>query len=91
MKGQQHVMFPAREMKTKNSGTNDISDSENEIDPWATLIHDAVSVVRTDYKELLETFIENGQDESTAKKNAFEKIPINCKEKKLTCISFAME
>ena len=39
------------------------SDSENEIDfePWATLIDGAVSVARVDYKELLQTFIEDDQ------------------------------
>ena len=78
MKGQLHLMkmFPARQMRmrTVRQSTDDMSDGENEIDPWATLIDDAMSIVREDYKELLQTFIKNGQDERTAKKNAFEKI-----------------
>ena len=48
------------------------SDEEN--DPWTTLINDAVSKVWDQYKEILKELPMEGHDESKAKEDAFAQI-----------------
>ena len=49
--------------------------SEEEIDPWSTLINDAASKVRDQYDDILQALLMEGyDDESEAKQEAFEKI-----------------
>ena len=47
--------------------------SEEEIDPWSTLINDAASKVRDQYDDILQALLMEGHDESEAKQEAFEK------------------
>ena len=55
--------------------------SEEEIDPWTTLINDAASKVQDQYDDLLQALLMEGHDESEAKEEAFEKIlPVFQKE-----------
>ena len=55
--------------------------SEEEIDPWSTLINDAASKVRDQYDDILQALLMEGHDESEAKQEAFEKIlPVFQKE-----------
>ena len=55
--------------------------SEDEIDPWSTLINDAASKVRDQYDDILQALLMEGHDESKAKEKAFEKIlPVFQKE-----------
>ena len=62
------------ESSSKNS-------SEEEIDPWSTLIEDGASKVRTQYEEILQTLLMEGHDVNEAKEEAFEKIlPVFQKE-----------
>ena len=53
-------------IKTENS-------SDEEIDPWSTLINDAASKVRDQYDDILQALLMEGHDESKAKEEAFEK------------------
>ena len=48
--------------------------SEEEIDPWSTLINDPASKVRDQYDDILQALLMEGHDESEAKQEAFEKI-----------------
>ena len=48
--------------------------SDEEIDPWSTLINDAASKVRGQYDDILQALLMEGQYESEAKQEAFEKI-----------------
>ena len=50
------------------------SNSEEEMDPWTTLINDAASKVRDQYDNILQALLMEGHDESEAKQEAFEKI-----------------
>ena len=55
--------------------------SDEEIDPWTTLINDAASKVRGQHDDILQAFLMEGQYESEAKQEAFEKIlPVFQKE-----------
>ena len=55
--------------------------SEEEIDPWSTLINDVASKVRDQYDDILQALLMEGHDESEAKQEAFEKIlPVFQKE-----------
>ena len=55
--------------------------SDEEIDPWTTLINDAASQVRDQYDDILQALLMEGHDESEAKGEAFEKVlPIFQKE-----------
>ena len=67
-----------RVMKTvlrKNKAASQLKNSsEEEIDPWSTLINDAASKVRDQYDDILQALLMEGRDESEAKQEAFEKI-----------------
>ena len=71
-------------MKTvlkKNKAASQQNSSEEEIDPWSTLINDAASKVRDQYDDILQALLIEGHDESEAKQEAFEKIlPVFQKE-----------
>ena len=55
--------------------------SEDELDPWATLIDDAASKVREQYEDILQVLLIEGYDENEAKQEAFGKIlPVFQKE-----------
>ena len=55
--------------------------SEEEIDPWSTLINDAASKIRDQYDDILPALLVEGHDESEAKQEACEKIlPVFQKE-----------
>ena len=55
--------------------------SEEEIDPWTTLINDAASKVRDQYDDILQALLMEGHDESEAKEEAFAQIlPVFQKE-----------
>ena len=55
--------------------------SEDEIDPWSTLINDPASNVRDQYDDILQALLMEGHDESEVKEEAFEKIlPVFQKE-----------
>ena len=59
----------------------DENSSEEEIDPWSTLINDAASKVRDQYEDILQALLMEGHDESEAKQDAFETIiPVFQKE-----------
>ena len=61
------------EERDESSGSDENS-SEEEIDPWATLINDAASQVRTQYDDILQALLMDGHDESEAMQEAFERI-----------------
>ena len=48
--------------------------SDEEIDPWITLINDAASKVRDQYDDILQALLMEGHDESKAKEEAFAQI-----------------
>ena len=48
--------------------------SEEEIDPWSTLINDAACKVRDQYDDILQALLMEGHDESKAKEEAFAQI-----------------
>ena len=48
--------------------------SEEEIDPWSTLINDAASKVRDQYDDILQALLMEVHDESKAKEEAFAQI-----------------
>ena len=48
--------------------------SDEEIDPWFTLINDAASKVRDQYDDILQALLMEGHDESKAKEEAFAQI-----------------
>ena len=55
--------------------------SDEELDPWTTLINDAASLVWDQYDDILQALLMEGHDESEAKEEAFEKIlPVFQKE-----------
>ena len=54
------------------SSSGNSSDEEN--DPWNTLINEAVSKVWNQYKEILQELLMEGHDESKAKEDAFAQI-----------------
>ena len=55
--------------------------SDEELDPWTTLINDAASKVRDQYDDILQALLMEGHDESEAKEEAFAKIlPVFQKE-----------
>ena len=54
------------------SSSGNSSDEEN--DPWTTLINEAVSKVWDQYKEILQELLMEGHDESKAKEDAFAQI-----------------
>ena len=55
--------------------------SDEEIDPWTTLINDAAPKVRDQYDDILQALLMEGHDESKAKEEAFKKIlPVFQKE-----------
>ena len=55
--------------------------SDEEIDPWSTLINDAASKVRDQYDDIMQALVMEGHDESKAKEEAFEKnLPVFQKE-----------
>ena len=55
--------------------------SDEEIDPWTTLINDAASKVRDQYDDILQALLMEGHDESEAKEEAFSQIlPVFQKE-----------
>ena len=64
----------------QSSITAEIS-SEEELDPWTTLINDAASKVRDQYDDILQALLMEGHDESEAKEEAFAQIlPVFQKE-----------
>ena len=48
--------------------------SDEEIDPWSTLINEAASKVRDQYDDILQALLIEGHDESKAKEEAFAQI-----------------
>ena len=48
--------------------------SDEEIDPWSTLINEAASKVRDRYDDILQALLMEGHDESKAKEEAFAQI-----------------
>ena len=54
------------------SSSGNSSDEEN--DPWTTLINEAVSKVWDQYKEILQELLMEGHDESKAKEETFAQI-----------------
>ena len=56
------------------NNTEDGGDTEEEIDPWATMIDDAKETVRPEYDEQLKMLQMDGEEESAAKQEAFEKV-----------------
>ena len=67
------------EEEQSSISTEDSSDEE--IDPWTTLINDAASKVRDQYDDILQALLMEGHDESEAKKEAFSQIlPVFQKE-----------
>ena len=55
--------------------------SEEEIDPWTTLINDAASKIRDQYDDILQALLKEGHHESEAKEEAFAQIlPVFQKE-----------
>ena len=55
--------------------------SDEEINPWTTLINDAASKVRDQYNDILQALLMEGHDESKAKEEAFAQIlPVFQKE-----------
>ena len=54
--------------------TEDESSSDEENDPWNTLINDAVSKVWDQYKEILQELLMESHDESKEKEEAFAQI-----------------
>ena len=55
--------------------------SEEKIDPWTTLINDAVPKVRSRYDEILQVLLIEGHNKSEAKEEGFGKIiPVFQKE-----------
>ena len=66
--------------KEQSSITTENS-SDEEIDPWTTLINDAACKVRDQYDDILQALLMEGHDESKAKEGAFAQIlPIFQKE-----------
>ena len=64
----------------QNSVTTE-NKSDEELDPWTTLINDAASKVRDQYDDILQALLMEGHDESETKEEAFEKIlPVLQKE-----------
>ena len=61
-------------IRTENS-------SEEEIDPWSTLINDSASKVQDQYDDILQALLMEGYDERKAKEEAFAQIlPVFQKE-----------
>ena len=56
----------------EGSSSGNSSDEEN--DPWTTLINEAVSKVWDQYKEILQEFLMEVHDENKAKEDAFAQI-----------------
>ena len=55
--------------------------SEEELNPWTTLINDAASKVRDQYEDILQAILMEGHDESEAKQEAFaQMLPVFQKE-----------
>ena len=55
--------------------------SDEEIDPWTTLVNDAASKVRDQYDDILQALLMEGHDESEAKEETFAQIlPVFQKE-----------
>ena len=55
--------------------------SDEEIDPWTTLVNDAASKVRDQYDDILQALVMEGHDESQAKEETFAQIlPVFQKE-----------
>ena len=48
--------------------------SDEEIDPWSTLINEAASKVRDQYDDILQALLMEGHDKSKAKEEAFAQI-----------------
>ena len=64
----------------QSSITTEVS-SEEELDPWTTLIKDAASKVQDQYDDILQALLMEGHDESEAKQEAFAQIlPVFQKE-----------
>ena len=57
----------------QSSITTEIS-SEEELDPWTTLINDTASKVRDQYDDILRALLMEGHDESETKEEAFAQI-----------------
>ena len=65
----------------KQSSITTENSSEEELDPWTTLINDASSKVRDNYEDILQALLMEGHDESEAKEEAFAQIlPVFQKE-----------
>ena len=62
------------EHEQSDSETSSENSSEEEIDPWSTLIEDAASKVRAQYEEILQTLLMEGHDKNEAKQEAFTQI-----------------
>ena len=76
-----------REERDENSSEDEQSSittensSEQEIDPWTTLINDAASKVRDQYEDILQALLMKGHDKSEAKEEDFAQIlPVFQKE-----------
>ena len=54
--------------------SDDSCDSDEEPDPWGELIHEAASIVRLRYDELVQSFHYDDLDEINGKRQAFEEI-----------------
>ena len=67
--------------KEEQSSITTENSSEEEIDPWSTMINDAASKVRDQYDDVLQALLTESYDEREAKQKAFEKIlPVFQKE-----------
>ena len=65
----------------KQSSITTENSSEEEIDPWSTLINDAASKVLNQYDDILQALLMEGHDESETKQEACKKIlPVFQKE-----------
>ena len=70
----------ATEERDENSSEDEQSSittensSEEEIDPWTTLINGAAPKVRDQYDDILQALLMEGYDESEAKDEAFPQI-----------------
>ena len=63
-----------RSPEEEQSSITTENSSEEEIDPWSTLINDAASKVQDQYDDILQALLMEGHDESEAKEEAFAQI-----------------
>ena len=64
----------ANSSEEEQSSITTENSSDEEIDPWTTLINDAACKVREQYDDILQALLMEGHDESEAKEEAFAQI-----------------